>query len=173
MAIRNIIILTLYFFIGNSFTNIDKGDAEYAKLQKYERRALHHAAGKLYTYNITGRKYCNKTKIKYLGIVHTSRGKRYKILTTFFVFSAASTCHGSSAIKIFDMKNRYVGAYILGMPDDLPDTLVKNTLMYLNNSEDCNLRKTRTINLNYGLPRTFFIPCSKSGGDIYSFSSGD
>jgi hypothetical protein len=55
--------------------------------------------------------------------VHTKQGKRYKILTLFFVFSASSTCHGTSSIKVFDMKNRYIGEYYVGMPEGLPDIL--------------------------------------------------
>ncbi len=82
--------------------------------------------------------------------------------------SASSTCHGTSNIKIFDTKNRYVGEYYVGMPEGLHDIIRGNKLIYLENSEDCNLRKTRSINLENGLPRNFYIPCSKSGGDQYS-----
>lgn len=161
-----------YFFVLSSFTSIDKWSSEYAKLQKLEQRALQHAVGKIYEYDLTGRKDCNKTSIKYLGIVRTNQGKRYKILTSFFVFSASSTCHGTSSIKIFDMKNRYVGKYYVGMPESLPDILRKNQLLYVKDSEDCNWRKARSINLQNGLPKQFFLPCSRNGGDIYSFTSG-
>ena len=155
-----------------SFTGIDKGSSEYTQLQKFEHRSLQNTAGKIYTYDLTGRKDCNKTRIQYLGIIHTNQGKQYKILTSFFVFSAASTCHGTSSIKIFDLNNKYIGEYYVGTPDNLPDVLRQNKLLYVNNSADCDLRKTRCINLTNGLLQSFFIPCSKTGGDRYSFSSG-
>lgn len=165
--------LILFFVLASSFTSRVKDSSEYARLIKAEHRALQNTVGKVYVYNLTGRKDCSKTRIKYLGVVHTNRAKRYKVLTSFFVFSAGATCHGTSKIKIFDMRNRYVGEYYVGMPEGLPDILRGNKLLYLNNSEDCNLRKTRAINLGNGLPKTFFIPCSKNGGDVYSFSSGN
>jgi hypothetical protein len=171
--IRNIIVLILYSQIASSFTNIDRWSLEKAKLQKLEHRALQNTIGRIYVYDITGRKDCNKTRIKYLGIVHTNKGKYYKILTSFFVFSAAATCHGSSSIKVFDIKNRYVGEYFVGTSDDLPDALRKNKLVYLSNIGGCNMRKTRSIDLRKGLPKSFFIECSKKMGDIYNFSSGD
>lgn len=141
------------------------------QLQQLELKALRNGIGKEYIYDLAHKDGCNKTRIKYLGIARTKQGKQYKILTTFFVFRAASTCHGNSQIKIYDMKNRIVGSYNVEMPDSLPDTLQSNKLLYLRNSEDCNVRKTGSINLRNGLPKTFFIPCTKDGGDMYSFSS--
>ncbi len=171
--IRNTMTLIIFFLLISSFTSIDKGYTEYAKLLELEHRALQNTIGKVYVYDLTGRKDCNKTRIKYLGVVHTNRGKRYKILTSFFVFSASSTCHETSKIKIFNMENQYIGEYYVGMPESLPDILRNNKLLYSKNSADCNLRKTRYINLRNGLPKMFFIPCSKNGGDKYSFSSGN
>lgn len=171
--IRFIIALLVFPLFASSFNPIDRGTSEYDRLKKMELRALRNAIGKSYIYNLTRRKDCNKTRIKYLGVVHTKQGKLYKILTTFFVFSASSTCHGSSSIKIFDMHNRYIGEYNVGMPENLPSLLQKNRLYYSENTEDCNLRKTISVNLSNGLPIRFFIPCSKNGGDEYSFSSAN
>lgn len=171
--LRNIIPFILFSLTMSSFTLKDKWESEYARLRKLEHRALLKPAGKTYIYDLTHKEGCNKTKITYLGIVHTRQGKRYKILTSFFVFSAASTCHGASKIKIYDMKNRYIGEYNVGMPDDLPDVLRNNKLLYVSNTKDCNLRKTGSINLSNGLPGTFFIPCSKNGGEMYTFDSMD
>lgn len=159
----------MYWLFASSFTAIDKGSNGYIRLQKLEQQALQKAIGKTYEYDLTGRKDCNKTKIKYLGIVHTKHGKRFKILTSFFVFSASATCHATSSIKIFDFKNQYVGEYYV---DALPDMLLKNKILYLDISDGCNLRKGLQINLENGLPKTFFVPCSKTGGDLYNFSSG-
>lgn len=171
--IRNLIILIVYAASASSFTNVDRYSSEYAKLQKLEQRALRNRVGKIYIADLTGRKDCNNSEVKYLGIVHTRQGRSYKILTSFFVFGASSTCHGSSCIKIFDMQNRFIGAYYVGMPEGLPDILRKNKLLYLENTEDCNLRKTRSINLSNGLPKRFWVPCSANGGDEYYFSGGD
>jgi len=169
---RDILTLIIYLLVTSSFTSIDKGSSEYIRLQQLEQRALQKAIVKTYVYDLTSRKDCNKTKIKYLGIVHTKQGKGFKILTVFFVFSASATCHGTSSIKIFDLNNKYVGEYYVGMPDALPDMLLKNKLLYLDIPEGCNLRKGVQINLEYGLPKTLFIPCSKAGGYLYNFNSG-
>jgi hypothetical protein len=126
---------------------------------------------KEYIYDLANKKDCNKTRIKYLGVAHTNKGKQYKILTTFFVFSTSGDmCHGNSKIKIYDMKNRFVGEYYVGMPESLPDTLQNNRLLYLRNSKDCDLRKTTAIDLGNGLPKTIYLLSTKNGGDLYSFS---
>jgi hypothetical protein len=168
----NITIIVIGSLLVSGFTSNDKGTSEYTKLQKLEQLALQKPAGKVYTRNLTGRKDCNKTEVKYLGVIHTTKGKSYKILTSFFVFSASTTCHGNSAIKIFDMKNRYVGEYNVGMPEALPDILRNNKLVYVTNSKECSLRKTRSVNFKYGLPKLISLPCSKNGGDTYTFISG-
>ena len=171
--IRRLTILSMFFLVLSSFITKGKEPSEYSRLQKLEYQALRNTAGKVYIIDLTKKEGCNKTRVQYLGVAHTNKGKSYKILTSFFVFSASSTCHGTSSIKIFDMKNRYIGEYYVGMPEALPDTLIDNKLLYLKNSEDCNLRITRSIDLHNGLPKRFFIPCSKNGGDEYFFSSGD
>jgi hypothetical protein len=157
-----------------SFEPETKLSSEYSKLQKLERQALRNGVKKEYIFDLTNRKGCNKTSIKYLGIVRTNIGKQYKVLTSFFVFRTGSDmCRGTSRIKIYDIRNRYIGEYYVGMPESLPDTLLNNTLRYLSNSKDCDLRITRSIDLSKGLPKSFFIPCSKNGGAIYSFSNGE
>lgn len=170
-----IILLNMCLIILSSFVVVDKYPSEYIKLQKFELQTLkENVIGKTYVYDLTGKKNCNKTKIKYLGVVHTNQGKLYKILTSFFVFSTNNDmCHGTSKIKIYNMENRFVGEYYVSMPESLPDSLIKNKLLYKQNSDDCNLRKLRIINLSNGLPKTFFIPCSENGGDEYSFNNGD
>lgn len=171
--IRHFTILISLFLLTSSFVSKDIDTSEYSRLQKLEYQALRSRVGNVYLRDLTQKEGCSKTKVQYLGVAHTKNGKSYKILTSFFVFSAGSTCHGTSRIKIFDMKNRYVGEYNVGMPEDLPDVLKDNKLIYLENSDDCNLRSTRLIDLHNGLPKSFFLACSKNGGDEYVFSSGD
>jgi hypothetical protein len=168
-------VLALLMTTFSSFKIITKTNTEYDKFQRLKQNAL--IAGKVgheNVYDLTGIDGCNKSRIKYLGIVKTSQGKKYKILTSFHVFRTSNnTCHGASTIEIYTLKNKFIGQYTVGMPDDLPDELKNNRLIYLTNSEDCNLRKDRSIDLRHGLPKSFFIKCSKNGGDIYSFSSGE
>lgn len=166
-------ILVLLLVTFSSFKIITTTQSEYDKLLRLKRNALVESKiGHEYVYNLSGINGCNKTRIKYLGIVKTLQGKQYKILTSFFVFRTGNdNCHGSSSIDIYNIKNKFIGQYSVGMPDDLPDELNNNRLIYLTNSKDCNLRKERSIDLSQGLPKSFFIKCSNDGGDIYSFSS--
>jgi hypothetical protein len=168
---RNTITWLILLMLVSSFTSRHKGADEYSQLLKLEHNALLSTVGKVYIVDLTGRKGCNKTRIKYLGVVHTKNGKSYKVLTSFFVFSSGATCHGTSRIKFCDMKNRYIGEYNVGMPESLPDVLTNNKLFYLRNSEDCNMRKTRYINLSRGIPKMIFIPCNEKGGEAFSFTS--
>lgn len=172
-TVLQISLLVIVATLSSSFSKTDKGSLEYIKLLKLEHLALKaNVIGRSYEYDLTGIKPCNKTEIKYLGIVKTKKGKKYKILTSFFVFTTTKDmCHGTSSIKIYDMKNRYVGQYYVGMPDSLPDALRKNKLVYLENWPECNLRKAGVINLSNGLPKSFFIPCTEKGGNVFSFSS--
>jgi hypothetical protein len=154
------------------FGQNDKYSLEFSKLQKYELLALKkESIGKEYVYDLTNKKECNKTSIKYLGIIKTKNGKQYKVISSFFVFSAGSTCHGTSKIKIYDMKNKYVGQYNVGMPYDLPTKITENKFVCWTNSKECDSRKGFSINFEKGLPKKFFLPCSKNGGDEYNFSS--
>lgn len=170
---RCLTIVSLCFLLLSAFITKDKDLSEYSKLQNLEYLALNGTAGKAYAVDLTHKKGCNKTRVHYLGIVHTHNGRSYKILTSFFVFSAASTCHGTSRIKIFDIRNRYIGEYRVGMPEDLPETLKNNKLLYFKSTEDCMLKTTRSIDLHKGLPKKIFINCSKTEGNEHTFSSGD
>lgn len=164
--------MTLSLTILSSFSSIEKFDSELKQLQKFELLALKSGKiGKNYTYDLTKNKGCNKTSIKYLGTIKTNKGKQYKILNSFFVFSAGSTCHGTSSIKIYDMKNNYIGNYYVGMPDDLPHKIAENKLVCWTTSKDCDLRKGFSINFEKGVPKRFFLPCTENGGDEYVFSN--
>jgi len=168
-------VLVLFLIVLSAFTITDKTDPEYDKLRRLELQALIEGkVGHEYLYDLTGIKGCNKTQIKYLGDVRTTKGKQYKILTSFSVFSTSKDmCRGTSSVKIYNTKNRFIGEYYIGMPEGLPDTLKNNKLIYLENSDDCNLRMEQSIDFSNGLPKCFFLQCSKSGGNEYCFSSED
>src|SRR3954469_20002825 len=138
LSIIVIFSLVISLIILCSFDPNNKSSSEYTKLQKLEQQALKKNIVREYVYDLTKKKGCNKTRIKYLGVAHTNKGKQYKVLTSFFVFSTSGDmCHGTSKIKIYDMKNRFVGEYYAGMAESLPDPLQNNRLRYLGNSEDC------------------------------------
>ncbi len=162
-------VLTLLWF---SFTNKDKFESEFKKFQKLELLALKKGnIGKEYTYDLTNKEGCNKTKIKYLGVIKTKNGKQYKVLSSFFVFSAASTCHGTSNIKIYNLNNKYLGKYNVGMPEDLPTEIKNNKSICWSKTKDCDLRNNFSINFEIGLPKRFFLPCSQKGGDEMIFTN--
>lgn len=172
MRIIRHITLILSIIILSSFVSGDNFALEFRKLQKYELLALKkESIGRTYFYDITNKQDCNKTSIKYLGIIKIKNGKKYKVLSSFFVFSAGSTCHATSNIKIYDMKNRYVGQYSVGIPHDLPTKITENKFVCWTNTKDCDSRKGFSINVEKGLPKSFFLPCSKNSGDLYNFSS--
>lgn len=151
---------------------MDGYELEFRQLQKFELLALRKkAVGKKYHYNLTGKEGCNSTTIQYLGVVKTKKGKHYKVLNSFFVYTASSTCMGTSKVKIYDMKNRYVGCYDVGMPDDLPIKIIQNKLIYWENSDNCKARNGFSINIEKGLPKRFAIPCTQNGGDEFVFSN--
>jgi hypothetical protein len=150
----------------------DKFRAEYSQLRKYELLALKNAViGKEFVYDLTHKIDCNKSTIKYLGILKTSKGKKYKVINTFFVYSTANSCRGNSNIKLFDMQNSFVGLYNVEMPYDLPVQIKSNKLICWTNDDNCNLRDGFKINFEYGLPKRFFLPCSKSWGKECNFIS--
>ena len=169
--IWNTLIAFVYPLLVSSVSISHVESSEYIRLQKLEFKALHGAVGKAYIADFTGREDCNKTRVKYLGVVHTSQGKSYKILTSFFVFRASATCHGTSDIKIYNLKNQYIGEYYVGMPDGLPDMLRNNKLLYLKNSKYCNPYKTISIDMSKGILKRFYVQCSENRGDEYVFSS--
>ena len=159
--ISTFIVVYLSSLMGNCLTQ-DGNDIEAEALKK-------NIVGKIYIHNLTGKSECNKTRIRYLGTIRTNKGKCYKILTAFYVIG--NSCRGNSSIKIYDMKNKYVGHYYVGMAYELPDHLNNNRLLFLEKSEECNVRKNFSIDLAKGLPSNIFIPCSKNNGNIYNFSS--
>ncbi len=149
-------------------------DPEEKQLEKSELKALkENIVGKKYIYDFTHKKGCNNSVIKYLGIARDNNKKQYKVLTSFFVFSTSpDMCHGTSCIKIYNLKNKFIGEYYVGLPESLPDALKNNKLIYTENTKECPIRKQGVIDLSKGLPKEFFIPCTKEGGDFFSFQKG-
>lgn len=168
-----ILVVLIAVFNFSKITTKYTGELDNFQLLK-QKALIAGKVGKEYVYDLTGIEGCNKSRIKYLGIINIPNKKEYKILTTFHVFQTSNdNCHGATAIEIYTLDNKIVGKYHLGMPDDLPDELRNTKLIYLTNSKGCNLRKERSINFGQGLPKSFLIKCSEKGGDKYYFSPGD
>lgn len=169
---RNITILcllTVIIFV--SFKKQNNDERSFEKLKKARVKALvDNTIGKEYQYRFVDRKDCNNTKIKYLGIVTTKKNEKFKLLNSFFVLG--QSCRGVSRIVIYDTKNKYIGNYYVGMPYNLPDTLIANNLIYLKNNDDCNVKKGTKISFEQGLPKNIFIPCDNlDSGDLYTYST--
>ena len=155
------------------FSFKDKGDDEksFEKFKQVRVKALvNNVIGREYQYNFVKRKDCNNTRIKYLGVVTTINKEKFKLLNSFYV--VGPSCRGVSRIVIYNMKNRYIGNYYVGMPDNLPDTLINNNLIYLKDNDGCNVKKGTKISFEEGLPETIFIPCSNlDTGDLFTYST--
>jgi hypothetical protein len=173
--------MTFYLSIGPAIIlsmlgfrfGIDIEAEQAAKLKTYEIHALKkNVIGKTYSYNLVGNRTCDKTRIKYLGEIRTKNGKPFRIVTSVFIQRKEAGCRSSSFIKIYDAKNRYIGQYTVEVPEDLPDTLIQNKLIYRNNSATCDKRKGYSVELANGLPKTLYLPCSTGIGDVYHFTKG-
>ncbi len=169
-----IVTYIIILIIFSSMNPQTENDNQFEKLNALRLKVLEqNIIGKEFQYDLVKNDRCNKTKIKYLGSVTTNRNKQYKILTSFFVHG--NSCRGITRIVIYNISNQYIGNYKLGMPDDLPDTLINNDLVFLKGTKDCNSRKGKSIQLHNGLPKTILIPCSESKttltADKYSFSN--
>ena len=171
---RNLIIAVLFLSLNSCQKHesskkdtVKKSEKPLDEFEKTELQVLEeNNVGKIFAYDFTHKAECNKSKIKYLGIVNVSK-REYKILTSFLV--TGESCRGSSSIKIYDIENNYFGEYPVGLPEDLPDELKENKLLFSQKNTQCYRRKNYTISLEKELPKEIFIPCTESGGDLYSF----
>jgi len=166
-----LIFLGLFFtLIPNSFSQKVNDEQSYVELKLIRLRLIKESiVGRKFFYDFTKDSSCNKTCITYLGQIKTDKNKSYKILTCFYVHG--QSCRGTSCILIYNLKNKYVGNYYVSMPEDLPDTIINNRLVYTKFNVDCKFRKGTEISFENELPKTIFIPCDKIDmGDLYSFS---
>ncbi|MFN5415976.1 MAG: hypothetical protein ACK5B9_02895 [Flavobacteriia bacterium] len=119
--------------------------------------------GKTFEFDFTGKKGCNKTALTYLGIVTTHDKRKFKLLNCFFV--TGYSCRGISGIVVYDTNNVYLGGYGMETPNNLPDALIDNELVYTKEKDNSKGRKGTKVSLKNGLPQTFHL--SFSGGDFY------
>ena len=125
--------IVTYLFIlilFSSFNPQTENENLFEKLKTLHLKVLQqNIIGKEFQYDLVINDRCNKTKIKYLGSVTTNRNKQYKILSSFFVHG--NSCRGTTRIVIYNISNQYIGNYKLWMPDEIPDTLLNNDLVFL------------------------------------------
>ena len=153
---RNIIFLLSIAFILFSFK--EKKVSNLENLYKLRVQVLlKNNIGVGYEYNLNCNKTCNKTKLTYLGIITTKKNKQYKILTSFFV--TGYSCRGISRIVVYNLKNQYLGSYYMAMPDNLPDAIIDDCLVYQKENKECASRKGTKISFKYGIPKVFFLNC--------------
>ena len=109
-----------------------------------------------------------ETHIRYLGKVTTTRGETLKVMNYIFFWGLSH--RATSRILIFDAKNRYLGNYYLTVTTDLPTMMRNGKLIFKNTADDCDKNLQTTVDLNHGLPKTFFRNCFANTGDICTFS---
>ncbi len=107
-----------------------------------------------------------ETRLRYLGDVTTKTGRRFRVLTSYWIWGLAH--RGTSRLLFYDEKNRYVGEYFFDDSNQLPRKLVDGKFS-IAEGDGCN--KSTTIHLRYGLPKNIFIKCKGDSGDIYEFGT--
>ncbi len=153
---KNLKYLSPFLFLLLSFS--DNNDIDFNKLLKLRIEVLlKNKIGKAFQYNLNCDKSCNKTTLTYLGIITTNKNKQYKILNSFFV--SGYSCRGTSRICIYNLQNQYLGNYYMGMPENLPDAVKENCLVYNKENSECVSRKGTKISFKYGVPKQFFLDC--------------
>ena len=169
-----VIFLGLTFnLISNSFCQQVSDEQTFAELKMIRLRVIKQSiVGRKFYYDFTKDSSCNNTCITYLGQIKTDKNKLYKIMTCFYVHG--QSCRGTSRIVIYNSSNKYLGNYYVGMPEDLPDTIINNRLVYSKNNIECIYRKGTNISFENGLTKTIFIPCDKiDSGDFITFSNDE
>ena len=110
-----------------------------------------------------------ENRLVYLGEFKTKRGKTYKVLTSEWTWGQSG--RKTSRILIYDKLNRYIGNYYLPMDYDLPDKLLRQKLIFISDSKDCDKNKQTVIDLSSGLPKQIIIKCNGEYGDVSVFES--
>lgn len=117
----------------------------------------------LFIFNFSKPNNHNETQLKYLGLITTTSGGVYKIMTYCWIWGPSG--RATNRILIYNSKNQYVGNYKLTMKNELPEKVIGNLLIF-NTREDPNSEPVETrISFGKGLPKNIYI---KNGGE-YTF----
>ncbi len=109
------------------------------------------------------------TYLKYLGIIHDVKNKKYKVLTSIWIWGLSK--RATNRILIYNIKNKYIGQYAVTMTYDLPEKIINNKLAFLNadaiEKSVCN--STTYIDFSHGPPKKIFVDCNGDSGSIWRF----
>lgn len=143
------------------------------QLNDFEKRELvlkNEIVDSLYVFGKWSETGQTETHLKYLGKVITSDGRVFKIINSCWFWGQSH--RATSRILIFNDQNEYIGNYVLGMTDDLPNKLENGKLIFTNiDNNNCDKKLVSTVSLLNGLPKEIFIKCKEGFGDTYTFSN--
>lgn len=134
----------------------------------FEKVFSENKINKSYEFDFSTKSTFLKTKIKYLGLITTAKGREFKLLTYKLIWGPNR--HTTGIIYVFNMKNRFVGQYHLGGACDLPKKLEDGNLIFKPNNSQCGCDEQTSINLRKRLPLNIFIKCHDGHGDVYPIS---
>lgn len=128
-----------------------------------EREVLEaNEVGREFEFDLTNNSSCNKSRVKYLGIIETTENVKIKLLNKFMVIG--SGCKGVSRLCVYNMNNQYLGNYKLDMPQELPDTIINHSIVYLRNTENDISRKGISNSFQSGIRKSI-----ETCGGLYVF----
>jgi hypothetical protein len=107
----------------------------------------------------------------YLGTIKTKDRRILKIVTSRWFWNTSP--RATSRIIVFNSKNQYLGDYYLTMTYDVPDKIEGTFLIFINKKAytQCVYNLVTKVNFKKGIPKHFFLKCTKTMGEIYSFGS--
>lgn len=154
---RNLLFIGLLLLFSNTFAQ--EVDERLIVLKKG-------IIGREFVFGKWDEKNGTETHLKYLGTVATSAGKKYKILTSVWLWGLSK--RATNRILIYSAQNKYIGNYKLTMKADLPVRMDNGILKFLKIEDDGENRSTE-IDLTKGIPKEMFIAWDDHDGDTYVF----
>lgn len=124
--------------------------------------------GQEYFFKVMLKKEVLEFRITYLGTIKTEQGDSLKFInSTIYSGLYEDSKRANCRVFIYDAENIKKGYYYVGGAWDNPSKIEGNNLIFSFNNERCN--QTTSINFGGGIPKEFFINCTKDGGDLYDF----
>lgn len=105
-------------------------------------------------------------RIKYLGVIK-SKNASYKVITSSWIWGQSK--RATNKLLVYNLKNKYLGAYYLTERCDLPDHIENNKLIfYRSNCINCDKHFDK-VSFKNGIPKEIFLRCTGKYGDLISF----
>ena len=164
-----IIVFKSWLLLGFCFVSVltVKGQVNHdaIRLQVFQKAMI----GKTFTFGKWTKNGQTETRLQYLGTFIGGQ-KTYKVMNSAWFWGL--TRRATSRILIYDNQNRYIGNYYLTLATDLPDKLADGKLIFTNKGKpECDKALITKVDMNAGIPKSFFLKCKGNEGDIYSFST--